>query len=316
MSSLPSVMPKRRRGEPPAKRIDRLGWTSGTCIESYGVRIGIRLNEPRLLPHLVPHLPPGWKPARSAVVHRLFSLWVDPGGVGPPRPSRLYAGGSRCASAASLGEALAVLESEIRLAVATEARRRVFVHAGVVGWRGRAILIPGRSRSGKTTLVAELVKAGAEYYSDEFAVLDLRGRVHPFPKPLSIRGPGGCDVHSWRQSAEELGGVCGERPLKVGLVVLARHHPGSTWRPSRLSAGQAVLEMLAHTVPARLRPEASLVALERVVTPASVLRGKRGEARETARQLLDWLDDGPSSPRASPSGRPAAAGRHRHRSTG
>ena len=290
MASLPSVMPRRRRGEPPAERLDRLGWTAGTCIDSYGVRIGIRLNEPRLLERLAPHLPPGWRLPRSAVVDRLFSLWVDPRATGPRRPSRLYAGRSRLARTTDLGEALAVLESEIRQTVAAESRSRVFVHAGVVGWRGRAIVIPGRSRSGKTTLVAELVKAGADYYSDEFAVLDSRGRVFPFPKPLSIRGPGGCDVHARKRTAEDLGGVSGQRPLKVGLVVLAHHRPGSTWRPARLSAGRAVLEMLAHTVPARLRPEASLEALERAVEHASILRGKRGEAEETARHLLDWLD--------------------------
>jgi len=290
LERLLSVMPKPRRGEPAAARLDRLGWTAGICIDSYGVRIGIRSNEPRLLERLVPHLPPAWKPARSAVVDRLFSLWVDPRARGPRRPSRLYAGRSRLARTAEVGEALAILESEIRQTVAAESRRRVFVHAGVVGWRGRAIVIPGRSRSGKTTLVAELVKAGADYYSDEFAVLDSRGRVFPFPKPLSIRGPGGCDLHARRRTAEDLGGVSGRRPLKVGLVVLAHHSPGGTWRPSRLSAGRAVLEMLAHTVPARLRPEASLEALERAVESALVLRGKRGEAEETARQLLHCLD--------------------------
>ena len=153
-----------------------------------------------------------------------------------------------------------MLETEIRQSVAASAARRTFVHAGVVGWRGRAILVPGRSRSGKTTLVAELVKAGAVYLSDEFAVLDGRGRVHPFAKPLSIRGPGGCDVHARARRAEELGGTVGTRPLPVGLVVLAEHRPGASWRPERLTRGQAVLEMLAHTVPARLRPEASLAA--------------------------------------------------------
>ena len=74
--------------------------------------------------------------------------------------------------------------------MAAETRERVFVHAGVVGWKGHAIVIPGRSRSGKTTLVAELVKAGAEYYSDEFAVLDAEGRVHPFPEAAVGPGPG------------------------------------------------------------------------------------------------------------------------------
>jgi hypothetical protein len=284
------LMPRLRRGVPSAERLDRLGWTAGTCIESYGVRIGIRLNDPRLLERLPPHLPPGWKPARSMVVDRLFSLWVDPRVEGPRRPPRVYSERSRRARATDLADALSVLESEIRQAVATQSRRKVFVHAGVVGWRGRAIVIPGRSRSGKTTLVAELVRAGAEYYSDEFAVLDHRGRVSPFAKPLSIRGPGGCDVHARRRTAEELGGVRGQQPLRVGMVVLTDHRPGGTWRPERLSAGRAVVEMLAHTVPARLRPEACLEALERAVEGALVLRGTRGEARDAARRVLERLD--------------------------
>jgi hypothetical protein len=72
----------------------------------------------------------------------------------------------------------------------------------------------------------------------------------------------------------------------VGLVVLAEHRPGAVWRPERLTAGQAVLEMLRHTVPARLRPEASLASLERVAARATVLKGERGEARELAEVLL------------------------------
>jgi len=191
----------------------------------------------------------------------------------------------------NIAHAFAVLESEIRQSVAAGAERRTFVHAGVVGWRGRAIVVPGRSRSGKTTLVAELVKAGASYLSDEFAVLDARGRVHPFAKPLSIRGPGGCDRHARSRRAEDLGGTCATRPLPVGLVVLAEHRPGATWRPERLTAGQAVLEMLAHTVPARLRPEASLRALARAVSRATVLKGERGEAGEVATVLLRSLEE-------------------------
>ena len=71
--------------------------------------------------------------------------------------------------------------------IAEVARNRVFVHAGVVGWKGRAIVIPGRSYSGKSTLVSELIRAGAAYYSDEYAVFDSRGRVYPFAKPLEMR---------------------------------------------------------------------------------------------------------------------------------
>jgi len=160
MSSLPNVMP---RLEPDARsvRLDRLQWSAGPCIDTYGVRVGVRANEPRLLDLLEPHLPPGWRPADSPVVDQLFSLWVDPSEEEPRRPSRLYAGRSRRVRTRDLDELFVVLESEIRQGVAAEARERIFVHAGVVGWRGSAILVPGRSRSGKTTLVAELVMEGA-----------------------------------------------------------------------------------------------------------------------------------------------------------
>jgi len=77
----------------------------------------------------------------------------------------------------------------------------------------------------------------------------------------------------------------------VRLVVLTEHRPGGTWRPLRLTAGQAVLELLAHTVPARLRPEASLASLERAVARATVLKGPRGEARDLAQTLLRSVED-------------------------
>jgi hypothetical protein len=301
VACVPIMMPRLRPGVARLGRIDRLGWSAGTCVDAYGLRVGVRTNAASLLEHLAPHLPPGWRPSASPLVDQIFSLWVDPGGA--RRPSRVYAGRRRRARTADLAHALAVLESEIRQCVATGAERRTFVHAGVVGWRGRAIVIPGRSRSGKTTLVAELVKAGAAYLSDEFAVLDGRGRVHPFAKPLSIRGASGCDRHARAQRAEELGGSCATRPLPVRLVVITKHRPGAVWRPDRLTAGQAVLEMLAHTVPARLRPEASLVSLERAVARAVVLKGPRGEARALAAELLRVVEGDDAVSRRGPAER-------------
>ena len=94
--------------------------------------------------------------------------------------------------------------------IALHAPNHVFVHAGVVGVEDRAIVLPGRSFAGKTTLVAALVKAGAEYWSDEYAVLDADGLVHPYPKPLSVR------INDTRetdeQPVESLGGRAGEGP--------------------------------------------------------------------------------------------------------
>jgi hypothetical protein len=279
---LPELMPRLKHNSPCMAKLDRLAWTDGTCIEAHGLRIGIRVNRPNLLRDFESRLPPGWKPGSRPDVERLFSLWLGGGEGRVKRYNLVYAGILRRARTLDLEEALQALEAELRQAVAAGARRRVFLHAGVVGWRGRAIVVPGRSGAGKTTLVAELVRAGATYYSDEFAVLDAAGRVHPFAKPLSIRGEGG--VVS--TPVDTLGGRAGEAPLRPILFALATHRPQARWRPARLSPGRALLALLAHTVPVRRRPAASLAALRAALCSSLVLKGPRGEAPGTASSLL------------------------------
>lgn len=114
---------------------------------------------------------------------------------------------------------LRYFDSQIRLTVAEFAKSRVFIHAGVVGWKGKAIILPAKSFQGKTTLVKELTKLGAKYYSDEYAVLDENGLVHPFPKTLSIRGL----TDQYQQvefEVETFGGIKGTEPLTVGMILL------------------------------------------------------------------------------------------------
>jgi len=168
--------------------------------------------------------------------------------------------------------------------VAEMARRRVFVHAGAVGWLGKAIVVPGRSFSGKSSLVAALVRRGAIYYSDEYAVLDHHGRVHPYPKPLAIRRPGSGKQKKCR--AEEMGGVTGTKALPIGLVIVGGYEAGRRWCPEQLSMGQAILELLDNTVPARRKPEVVVSVLRSAVAGAAALKGARGEADETAALIL------------------------------
>lgn len=260
------------------------------CFVSYGRRVGIRVNQPEVLERLPGFLPPGWKPAASPIVDHLYSLLV---GAAAPRSTfrrfnLLYAGPARLARTLKLDEVFESLESHLHLSIAEAARGRLFVHAGVVGWRGRAIVLPGRTFSGKTTLVAALVRAGATYYSDEYAVFDARGRVHPYPIALSVRDETG--ERSRKYPADALGRPLGVRPLPVGLVALSRYRPGGRWRPRLLSPGQAMLELLANTVAARLRPKAALATLTKVVSQAPMLKGTRGEAGELVAAILDKFD--------------------------
>jgi hypothetical protein len=269
------------------EKLDRLGWAAGLAFTAYGVSVGVRVSDPSVLERVRALLPPGRKPARKPTVRRLYSLIL--GGPtsrpGVRRFNLLYSDGARLLRSHDLEETLGQLELDMELYIADRAPRRTFVHAGVVGWNGRAIVIPGRSFSGKSSLVRALVKAGASYYSDEFAVLDERGQVHPYPIPLAIR-PGRDGGPFTKYRAEEFGGVTGVCPLPVGLVLITRYVSGARFRPRPLSPGRAVLELLAHTLPARRRPGRVLDALTRAVAEASVLRGTRGEAEATARQIL------------------------------
>ncbi|MEP6901986.1 MAG: hypothetical protein ABJA66_09560 [Actinomycetota bacterium] len=180
--------------------------------------------------------------------------------------------------------------SQIRITIAEYAVERVFVHAGVVGWKGKAIIIPARSYQGKTTLVAELTKLGAEYYSDEYAVLDDRGFVHPFPKTLSIRG----FIDKYQQvefPVESFGGIKGDEPLPVGMVLLTEFKAGAKWQPQILSEGFGVLEMLSHTIPIRYNPKFSLKVLNKTVNRAIIVKTERGEAKDFAIKLLSFFEN-------------------------
>ena len=186
------------------------------------------------------------------------------------------------------GAALQTFESKLALHVAAESRALLFVHAGVVAWRGRAILLPGRTHAGKSTLVAALVRAGATYYSDEYALLDGDGRVRPYPRALSLRRAGG----AVRVAPARLGKV-GRAPLPVGLVALVRYRGRTALQT--LSPGRAVLAMLKQTVAARAQAATAIERLSRIVSTAPVVSGTRGEAREFARALLDGTHlDAPS----------------------
>jgi hypothetical protein len=190
------------------------------------------------------------------------------------------------------GELELVLESvetHSRNIVAFTSPDHVFVHAGVVSHRGRAIVIPGPSFSGKTTLVAALVRQGATYFSDEYAVIDADGLIHPFPKPLAIRMTDGSPDQTYHNVAQ-LGGIAGGEPVRLGLVVGAQYRSGADWVPTELSPAETILELFGNTYLAVDRPEQSLATLRLAVGEAIGLKGDRGEADATAQALLSRLE--------------------------
>ncbi len=282
------MIPRLRTANTEMDELDRLGWADGFAFASEGQHIGVRVSAPGHTDRIRELLPPGSSPLRSRDVRRLYSLIAA-------RPTRrrgrraqhvVYAQSDRIARTLDFEAALRVLESNLQLFVAEHSRSRVFVHAGVVGWRGRAIVIPGRSYSGKNTLVAALVGAGATYYSDEYAPIDARGRVHPYPVPLRLRQRAG-QVPK-RVVATPPGSSL--RPLPVGLIVATQYERGAPWRHRTVTPGRAALEVLKHAVPARRTPGRVMDRLAKLTARAPLIKGRRGRATEAARRILELAD--------------------------
>lgn len=257
-------------------------WLEQLSIAPWGYRIRLRSDRPGAGEAIRDIFLPDWQETLEEEVDRTFSLRVE----GPPEEVGLYQDEEKLVGGGSLDFLVSRLSESIHLDIATYAPDTVFVHAGVVRWKDQAVVIPGRSYTGKSTLVQALVEAGATYYSDEYAVFDLDGRVNPYPRAISLRetaeGP-------QRKPARELGWTPDCGPIPVGMVVVTRFEAEAAWEPTELSPGRTVLALFDNTVSAQIAPERAMQVLPRAVGCALLFEGARGEAPETARRVLDRL---------------------------
>jgi hypothetical protein len=256
-------------------KLDRLDWAAGVAVRAFGVSVGIRSTDAAVLEELAQRLPFGSVRTDAEPADWLYSVVRGRerrGGV--KQFNLLYLDAARIVRSLDFADVPETLRSSARLLVAEFSREEIFVHAGSVVWKGRAIVIPGRTESGKSTLVKAFLDAGAGYLSDEFALLGRSGRVRAFPESMSLNGQS-IDVPA-----------ASGKSFPVGLILDTQYRAGSRWRPRAISAGQSFLAMMQNTVPARHRPRASMTRLSRAVVNAKALRGVRGEAEEVVRRIL------------------------------
>lgn len=225
-------------------------------------------------------IPTGWTVTPAGTPHAdvswRFEVFQGPGGY------HVVQGNGEEQTCAELDLAIWLLRTQMRRYVGNHSENLIFVHSGVVAYNGRAILLPGHSFAGKSTLVVALMRAGADYYSDEFALLDESGLVSQYLDPIQLRGPNGREVIRVESGQLE--------PVPVGLVAITVYTPGAVWSPRRLSTGEGVVAVMEHASPAREKPAATLTTLRRALERAEILAGERGEADETANALLQRLN--------------------------
>ena len=259
------------------------------CFESYGVPIRISADSAEVLEKAV-------ATARSALLERFleinctqakqrFHFQTHPDGTS----SIIQNGETMTTGNPSDFRLWRFFDSLVRILVAEHAKSVVFVHAGVVGWRERAIVLPGSSFWGKTTLVAELVKCGASYYSDEYAVFDEAGLVHAFPRNLSLRTDG--ENNREDIPIEKLGGKSATAQVRVACVLFAKYENDSDWNPQFLTVGQGMMEILPQTIAIRRNTKFAINVLKKAIGNAIIVKSARPDAVNFARDFLEFVDN-------------------------
>lgn len=256
------------------------------AIACYGLRVGVEIGTGELRDEALLRLPPGWSPTSWDRLDREVVLDRDAGRIAADHGEyRVCVDGVVTGVHASAGAALDAFEDAIQYHVAEFAEPWLFVHAGVVGWRGEATVLPGRSFSGKSTLVHALVEAGAEYLSDEYAVVDAEGRVRPYRRRLSLReGPYG----QARRVTHGATGTPAARAcaLPVTRIALLRYDAEAGWNVMSLSHARMVMGLCDNTVAIQRRPADALALLSKVAEGADGIEGTRGDIEEAVGHLL------------------------------
>jgi hypothetical protein len=202
---------------------------------------------------------------------------------------RVLLNGEQISSGPTRWKFLKFFDGLLRVSIGEHSSHLVFIHAGAVAWNGRAILLPANSFDGKSTLVTELVKLGAVYYSDEFAIIDKNGLVHPFARPINRRTDDDRFM-PYQIDLKDLGAEVGSLPIPCGMILFTEYEKGSRFRPNEISIGEAIMEFINYTLSIRVNPEFTLRVLNKLADDAILLFGRRPEAKNTAKRILDLID--------------------------
>lgn len=185
----------------------------------------------------------------------------------------------------AIGSTADALIDDLHLTIALHSREHVYIHAGVVTWKGGAILLPGRSRTGKSTLVEALVRHGAGYCSDEYARVGDDGSITPYARPIQLRSPAG------RRSVDAATiGTVTETPVPASLVVFTSYADRAAFLPVEVAPAAAALELFDNTVVAETEPERAMRIVAQIARSARAVRSPRPDVATAAARILEFAD--------------------------
>ena len=152
--------------------------------------------------------------------------------------------GKRRVEVANPGDLLYAIEKDLTVWLQRRRPDLYFLHAAVVEWHGRAIVLAADSGRGKSTTAWALLHHGFGYLSDELGPVDVGTLlVHPYPHALCLKQAPPDPSYALPEAALHLGRTihvpvshlpsrhCNE-PLPLGAVLLVGHAPDLGRRPS------------------------------------------------------------------------------------
>ncbi len=262
-------------------------------FQSFGLSATVTLHGDVSSEAMLPYLPPNRAPVSGAGADRNYVIDHAYQNRSSNQPRyRVFFEKRLLAQSSDLEECFSALEGDLSMAIATDSRHGlVFVHSGVVSLGDGALLIPGTSRSGKSTLVDVLVARGALYCSDEYAVIDGEGLVWPYLRQISLRTEN-CLGSGKKVSMQRFEGriAMASTPLPVTGILGCQYRAGSDWSCHPATPGQGVLQLLENAVSAQLDPGRTMKILSRAANGAKVKIGTRGEASDAVESIWRCFD--------------------------
>lgn len=209
---------------------------------------------------------------------------------------------------ADLGDLLFALEKDLTIELQRRRRDLLFLHAAVLEWRERAIVLAGASGHGKSTTAWALLHRGFRFLSDELGPVDLDAMsVHPFPHALCLKRE---PPPPYRLPAEAAGRglrihvppralpspvVAGPRPLAAVFFVAYRAELEAP-RLRAVSPGEASARLYACTLNALAHANEGLDAVVRIAESVPCFALEAAELARTAALIGDATAEALAAP--------------------
>jgi hypothetical protein len=198
---------------------------------------------------------------------------------------------------------------DLNRAVVESSAEHLLFHAGGVQAGCAGVLLPAPAESGKSTLVAGLVRAGLGYLSDEVVALSMRdAMLLPYPKALVVKegsfealaglepfvDPRHLEIprSQWQLLPWQIHGGFAGAPCKPRFVVVPRYESSATTRLRPLPAVEAFLALATNAVNLDVHAGRGLELLGQLAQDCDCFELEMSDLDLACRLVLDLVDKG------------------------